>query len=305
MRWGEKRYNSLDFQLKKEFGEKIYKVSLDGGFTCPNRDGTISKEGCIFCSDRGSGEFTGDSKKSITIQINEQINFLNKGENKKYIAYFQNFTNTYGEVAYLRKIYMEALLHPNIVALAIATRADCLDDNVLELLDELNKEYFIWLEIGLQSIHEESAKLINRGYGLDTFNKSIDKLKKINIKFVVHLIIGLPYETREHILKSIEYMNKIMPWGIKIHLLYIIRGTSLHNLYLEKPFNIFSKEEYVALLIEIIEKLDENIGIHRLTGDGVKESLIEPKWSLNKRDILNKINSKLKNKNTWQGKEKV
>lgn len=302
MFWGEKRYNNLDYQLKKEFGEKVFKVSLDGGFTCPNRDGKIGHKGCIFCNDTGSGDFAGDRQKSINNQIDEQIEFLGKGKDKKYIAYFQNFTNTYAPIEYLRKIYMEAINHPNIVGLAISTRADCLGVEVEELLMEFDKLTFLWIEIGLQSIHDKSAKIINRGYEFSVFDVTIPKLIKNNLKIVVHVIVGIPHETKEETLETIKYLSKINIWGIKIHLLHIIRDTELHRYYEKSQFKVYGKEEYIDFVVEIIENLNKNIVIHRLTGDGTWSTLIAPLWSKDKRGVLNGINKSLKEKETYQGK---
>ncbi len=302
MFWGEKRYNNLDYQLKKEFGEKVFKVSLDGGFTCPNRDGKIGHKGCIFCNDTGSGDFAGDRQKSINNQIDEQIEFLGKGKDKKYIAYFQNFTNTYAPIEYLRKIYMEAINHPNIVGLAISTRADCLGVEVEELLMEFDKLTFLWIEIGLQSIHDKSAKIINRGYEFSVFDDTIPKLIKNNLKIVVHVIVGIPHETKEETLETIKYLSKINIWGIKIHLLHIIRDTELHRYYEKSQFKVYGKEEYIDFVVEIIENLNKNIVIHRLTGDGTWSTLIAPLWSKDKRGVLNGINKSLKEKETYQGK---
>ncbi len=302
MFWGEKRYNNLDYQLKKEFGEKVFKVSLDGGFTCPNRDGKIGHKGCIFCNDTGSGDFAGDRQKSINNQIDEQIEFLGKGKDKKYIAYFQNFTNTYAPIEYLRKIYMEAINHPNIVGLAISTRADCLGVEVEELLMEFDKLTFLWIEIGLQSIHDKSAKIINRGYEFSVFDDTIPKLIKNNLKIVVHVIVGIPHETKEETLETIKYLSKINIWGIKIHLLHIIRDTELHRYYEKSQFKVYGKEEYIDFVVEIIENLNKNIVIHRLTGDGTWSTLIAPLWSKDIRGVLNGINKSLKEKETYQGK---
>jgi len=302
MYWGEKRYNSLDYCLKNSFGEKVFKVSLDGGFTCPNRDGTLSNEGCIFCSESGSGEFTGNRKNRIYNQIDEQIEFLGKGKDKKYIAYFQNFTGTYGNVQYLRNIYEDALRHPNIVGLAIATRADCLDVEVLELLHELNQKTHLWIEIGLQSSNDTSAKLINRGYETKIFSDKMKELHRLNIKVVAHVIIGLPNEKVEDVLETIKFINENRVWGVKLHLLYILKNTKLHELYEKEKFRIFTKEEYIELIAKIIGILDKNIVIHRLTGDAPWKDLVEPKWSTDKKGILNGITKLLKEKDFYQGK---
>ena len=302
MRWEEKRYNNIDYQLKKRFGEKVFKVSIDAGFTCPNRDGTLSDKGCIFCSENGSGEFAGDRRESIKSQIDNQIEFLKKGKDRKYIAYFQNFTNTYSNVEYLRKVYEEALSHENIVGLAIATRSDCLEEDILELLSELNKITFLWVEVGLQSANDTSAEFINRGYKFQKFETIQKRLYVRNIKLVVHVIVGLPCEAKNEIFETVKKLNELYIWGIKIHMLYIIKNTSLHEYYINNTFDFYKREEYVELIVSLIGHLNKNIVIHRLTGDGEAEMLIEPLWSLDKRRVLNAINSMLKTKDIWQGK---
>lgn len=304
MIWGEKNFNNIDYYLKEKFGEKIFKVSLDGGFTCPNRDGTLSYKGCIFCSENGSGEFAGNRKNSITNQINEQINFLGKGADKKYIAYFQNFTGTYGNIDYLRTIYEEAIKHPNIIGIAIATRADCLSEEVLGLLSELNEKTHLWIEIGLQTVNDKTAEIINRGYKTEIFTEKMKELNKRNIKTVTHVIIGLPNENKNDVFNTIDYINEQKSWGIKIHLLYILKNTELFEYYKINPFEIMEKEEYISLVTEIISRLDKEIVIHRLTGDAPWKDLHEPKWSTDKRGILNGINKILKEKKIYQGKER-
>ena len=304
MIWGEKSFNNIDYYLKEKFGEKIFKVSLDGGFTCPNRDGTLSYKGCIFCSESGSGEFTGNRENSITNQINEQIKFLGRGEDKKYIAYFQNFTGTYGNIEHLRSVYEEAIKHPNIVGLAIATRADCLSEEVLELLSEFNEKTHLWIEIGLQTVNDKTAEIINRGYKTEVFTEKMKELNKRNIKVVTHVIIGLPNENKNDVFSTIDYINEHKTWGIKLHLLYILKNTGLLEYYKSNPFEIMEKEEYISLITEIISRLDKKIVIHRLTGDAPWKDLYEPKWSTDKRGILNGINKFLKEKKIYQGKER-
>ena len=304
MIWGEKSFNNIDYYLKEKFGEKIFKVSLDGGFTCPNRDGTLSYKGCIFCSESGSGEFAGNRKNSITNQINEQIKFLEKGVDKKYIAYFQNFTGTYGNIDYLRTIYEEAIKHPNIVGIAIATRADCLSEEVLGLLSKFNEKTHLWIEIGLQTINDKTAEIINRGYKTEIFTEKMKELNKRNIKVVTHVIIGLPNENKNDVFSTIDYINEQKTWGIKLHLLYILKNTGLFEYYKSNPFEIMKKEEYISLVTEIISRLDKKIVIHRLTGDAPWKDLYEPKWSTDKRGILNGINKFLKEKKIYQGKER-
>lgn len=304
MIWGEKSFNNIDYYLKEKFGEKIFKVSLDGGFTCPNRDGTLSYKGCIFCSESGSGEFAGNRKNSITNQINEQIKFLEKGVDKKYIAYFQNFTGTYGNIDYLRTIYEEANKHPSIVGIAIATRADCLSEEVLELLSEFNEKTHLWIEIGLQTVNDKTAEIINRGYKTEIFTEKMKELNKRNIKVVTHVIIGLPNENKNDVFSTIDYIIEQKTWGIKLHLLYILKNTGLFEYYKSNPFEIMKKEEYISLVTEIISRLDKKIVIHRLTGDAPWKDLYEPKWSTDKRGILNGINKLLKEKKIYQGKER-
>ncbi len=304
MRWNDKRYNSLNYNLKKRFGTKVIKLSIDGGFTCPNRDGSVGKKGCIFCSEMGSGDFAGCSDRSGSIheQMKHQILLLKeKWPNAKYIAYFQNFTNTYDKVENLRSIFEEALSFENVVGLAIATRSDCLGDDVLELLGELNKKTYLWLEIGLQSHSDKTNDFIRRGYSNSLLEKSLEKLHQMKIETVLHVIAGLPYESHEDFLKSIRYVNKLNASGIKIHLLHILKNTELHELYLKEAFHIFDYEEYIKLVCDAIEILNKDIVIHRLTGDGPKDLLIEPRWTLDKRRTLNGINKELNRRDTYQG----
>ena len=294
----KKRYNSLDNYFKNTFGEKIYKVSLDGGFTCPNRDGTLSTKGCIFCSESGSGDFAGSRRLSINEQIEEQLKLIeNKFPSGKVIAYFQNFTNTYADVEYLRKIYYEALSHSRVIGLAIATRPDCLGENIIELLSEINNKYFLWVELGLQTINEEVAKIINRQYSLKTYEEAAEKLKSRNIKFVTHIIIGLPGEKENDSLDTALFSEKCGTWGIKIHLLHIIKNTKLETLYKKNELKIQKKDEYVKKVVKILQNISYNIVIHRLTGDGNRDTLIAPLWSLNKRDVLNSIEKEMKMEN--------
>lgn len=300
-----KRYNSLDNYFKLTFGKKIYKVSLDGGFTCPNRDGKLSKKGCIFCSERGSGDFAGKRGDEIYNQIEEQLKLIEKKfPEGEVIAYFQNFTNTYADVNYLREIYTRALSHPRVVGLAIATRPDCLGEDVLDLLDELNKKYFIWIELGLQTINEEVARKINRQYPLQTYIDATKKLNERKIKFVTHIIVGLPYEDEEDPLKTAVFAEECGTWGVKIHLLHVIKNTILEELYNRNELKLQKKDEYVKKIVKILANLSYNIVIHRVTGDGDKNSLIGPLWSLNKRDVLNSIDKLMKKENVTQGSMK-
>ncbi len=298
------RFYSLNNYLKEKFGFKIQKVSLDGGFTCPNRDGKISFKGCLFCSDRGSGEFTGERGKSITEQIDEQLEFIQK-KNKDgcVIAYFQNFTNTYGNVEYLKKIYYEALSHEKVIGIAIATRPDCLDDDILNLLSEINKKFFLWIELGLQTAKDNIAEIINRGYKTKCYIEACRKLNEKNIKFVTHMIVGLPQETKQNLFDTVNLVNSVHSWGIKIHLLYILKNSRLEKYYKEHHFKVYEKDEYTSTVVKLLEKLNPEIVIHRLTGDAKKEDLFLPMWSADKRGVLNDIQKKLKLNNTYQGRE--
>lgn len=290
-----RRFYSLNDFFKDEFKDKIFKVSLDGGFTCPNRDGKVANGGCIFCSDAGSGEFAGNRRKSITEQIDEQLEFLkDKVKDKKVIAYFQNFTNTYGDVDYLREIYYEALNHPKVLGLAIGTRPDCIEDDTLELLKEINEKHFFWIELGLQTIDDKVAKIINRGYPLSTYLETSKKLKESGIKFVTHMIVGLPTEEREDILNTAKCIVQSGAWGIKIHSLHIIKGTPLERLYNDTNFKVFTLDEYVDIVVTVLKLLPDKMVVHRVTGDGKKDEVVEPKWSLNKRKVLNEIEKELK-----------
>lgn len=301
----KEKINTINNFLKEKFGEKIYKVSLDAGFTCPNRDGTLAYGGCSFCSESGSGEFTGNKSKSIYEQIDEQIKFIEKKfKGNKFIAYFQNFTNTYGELDYLEKIYNDALSHPNIIGLAIATRPDCIDDDILNLLETLNKKTFLWVELGLQTINDEVAQAFNRAYKTEIYEKCCQKLKEKNIKFVTHIIIGLPYEKENDYLKTTIFAENCGTWGLKIHLLYVNKNTKIELLYNNSILKTQQKDEYVNKVVNILENVSYNIVIHRMTGDGDKKNLIAPLWSLNKKDVLNSIHKLLKTKNSYQGKLK-
>ena len=289
--------------LKEKFNEKIYKVSLDGGFTCPNRDGKVSRGGCIFCSENGSGDFTATKLKSIHAQIEEQIDLVSKKyKGDKYIAYFQNFTNTYAEVSYLRKIYQEALSHEKIVGLAIATRPDCLGDDVLELLAKLNKKTFLWVELGLQTLNNDVAKYFNRAYETEIYKEASEKLNRLNIKFVTHIIIGLPKEENDDYLKTAIFAQNCGTWGIKLHLMYVVKNTPLEKLYLNGDLKVNTKEEYVEKVVNVLENISSEIVVHRLTGDGDRETLVAPLWSIKKIDVLNSIHKELKRRNTYQGK---
>lgn len=300
--WNDKRYYSLDYYLKQKYGEKVYKISLDGGMTCPNRDGKIGVGGCIFCSAGGSGDFAAPKTDSVTSQISNAIDGISRSKSvgSKFIAYFQAFTNTYAPVEYLERLFTEAMNHPNIVGLSIATRPDCLPDDVLELLAKLNKIKPIWVELGLQTSNESSAKFIRRGYPLSVFDNAVMKLNDLGIETIVHIILGLPYETHEDIFNSIKHVSKFPIQGIKLQLLHVIKGTDLEK-YLD-DFHILSMDEYIDLVIACLEILPEHVVVHRITGDGPKDLLLAPQWSCRKREVMNRINQELAKRNTWQGR---
>lgn len=288
-------YLSFNKYLKDKFGQKVYKISLDGGFTCPNRDGKIDTRGCIFCSKGGSGDFAQNRDLSITEQIESGKKIVEKKiKSGKYIAYFQAFTNTYAPVEILRAKYSEAINHPDIVALSIATRPDCLGDNVIELLDEMNKIKPVFVELGLQTIHSDSAKYIRRGYSLEVYNEAVKKLKNIGVNIVVHIILGLPNESEEDMLESVKYVCQSQIDGIKLQLLHIIAGTDLAKDYEKGLFKTLEFDEYVELIAKCVAIIPKNIVIHRLTGDGAKKDLIAPLWSADKKRVLNAINKALR-----------
>lgn len=289
------KYTTLNNYLKERFGEKVYKIALNGGFTCPNRDGKIGTRGCIFCSKGGSGDFAESPDLTITEQIeNGKKRLEKKIKNGKYIAYFQAFTNTYAPVEKLRAIYTEAINHPDIVALSIGTRPDCLGDDVLALLDELNKIKPIFVELGLQTINEDTARYIRRGYTLEVYDKAVADLHKIGINVVTHIILGLPGECKNDMLKSVEYACKVTD-GIKLQLLHILNGTDLAKDYEQGKFEVLTLEQYTEIIKECVQIIPKNVVIHRLTGDGAKKDLIAPLWSADKKTVLNTINRALNN----------
>lgn len=302
--WGEKPYYSLDYYLKQTFGRKVYKLALDGGMTCPNRDGTLGNEGCIFCSKGGSGDFAEPFTVSISRQIERAKRSVSaKISNGAYIAYFQSYTNTYAPCEYLETIFSEAIAHPDIVALSIGTRPDCLPPDILELLSRLNHIKPVWVELGLQTIHENTAKTICRGYELSCFETAVEQLKKAGITVIVHVILGLPGETETMMLDTIRYLSHLKPAidGIKLQLLHILEGTKLNELYQAEPFPILSIDEYISLLLSCVRLLPPDIVIHRLSGDGPKKLLVEPLWSANKRFVLNSIAKAFKETGAYQG----
>lgn len=294
--FGEQRFHSISTWLKRQFGEKTIKLAIDGGFTCPNRDGSKGHGGCLFCSDNGAGEFASNVEDQIQL-------YADKWPNARYLGYFQNHTNTYAPVEELREKYEAILANPKIEGLVIGTRPDCLSEEVLDLLGEINKTHFLWIELGLQTMHEETAELINRCYSLDVFEDAMEGLRSRGIKTVVHLILGLPGETREMMLDSVRYVaNQPDLFGMKLHLLNVVKGSRMALDYSEyQPFA--SIEEYVNLVVECLELIPPQVTIHRLTGDAPRSILITPPWSFNKRTILNSINEQLHLRDTWQGKK--
>ena len=301
--WNGKRYHSLNYFLRNKFGEKIYKISLDGGFTCPNRDGKVAKGGCTFCSARGSGDYAGSRILSISEQFEDRkVMMEKKWKDGKYIAYFQAYTNTYAPVEELRRKYDEALAQKNVVALSIATRPDCLDKDVLDYLEELNKKTYLWVELGLQTINDNTARNFNRGYDLEVFDKSIKELQKRGIEVVVHTIFGLPGETKEDMLKTVDYVAHSGAQGIKFHLLHLMTGTKMVEQYESGELQLLSKEDYIDLICKGIAMIPEEMVVHRLTGDAPRQSLIGPMWSLKKWEVLNDIDKALVDNDIWQGK---
>ena len=293
---------TLSDYCKEKFGTKVYRLSLSTGCSCPNRDGKAGRGGCSFCSEGGSGEFA-TKVKPVEVQIEEAKERVKskfpkdiKEEDKKYIAYFQSFTNTYGDVDRLGGIFKTAVLRDEIAAISIGTRPDCLEDDMLALLDELNKIKPVWIELGLQTIHEDSAKAFNRGYSLPVFNKAYMELKKRNIEVIVHVILGLPGETDKDMYETVRYLANLSPKldGIKFHLLHILKNTRLEREYREKPFKILSLDKYTEILINCLRILPESVVIHRMTGDGDKRLLVEPLWSGDKKRVLNTINKAIR-----------
>lgn len=309
--WNGKRYHSLDYELKKTFGKKLYKLSLNGGMSCPNRDGTIDTRGCIFCSKGGSGDFSATASLPITDQIEEAkalvSNKLSSHKNIQYIAYFQAYTNTHAPISYLEKIYTEAINHPDIAVLSIATRPDCLGEDVLSLLNDLNKIKPVWIELGLQTIHEDTARWMRRGYKLSVFDEAVRRLNSKGIDVIVHTILGLPKETKNDMLMTMEYIGGLsnlgLVQGIKLQLLHVLEGTDLGWFYLDGKF-IYSitMNDYIDMVITCLEHLPKNLVIHRLTGDGSKKILLAPSWSGNKKLVLNTLHRRMKETDSWQGK---
>lgn len=311
MDWNGKPYHSLDYEMKRRFGTKVYKIALEGGMTCPNRDGTIGTGGCIFCSAGGSGDFAvplqgaaGMTEESVHRQIDLAISRISRKMGSSpgaYIAYFQSYTNTYAPVSYLRQLFTAAILHPEIRVLSIATRPDCLPEEVLDLLEELNQIKPVWIELGLQTIHPDTARLIRRGYELDCFTDAKNRLRRRGLEVIVHVILGLPGENRTQMLETISWLGSNDIQGIKLQLLHILKGTDLALLYEQTPFPVMSMEEYLDLVIDCVSLLPPEIVIHRITGDGPKNLLIAPLWSANKRLVLNTLTRRFQERGITQG----
>ena len=297
-----KRYHTLNYFYKTKFNSKVFKVSLNAGFSCPNLDGTLSNKGCIYCSNSGSGEFAGNVNDDLVTQFNNVKDMIShKWPNSKYIAYFQAHTNTYAPVTTLKEKYESVLNLNNVIGLSIATRPDAISDDCLDYLEELNKRTFLTVELGLQTIHEKTSILINRCHTLECFKNCVNKLRKRNINVVVHIINGLPYETKEMMIGTVKYLNNLDIQGVKIHMLHIIKGTNLEKLYKETNFHVLTKDEYVDIVCDQLEYLREEIVINRITGDPKIDDLIEPFWLVKKFDVLNSIDKEMVRRNSYQG----
>ena len=294
------KQKTVNQYLKEKYGQKIYKIAIDGGFTCPNRDGRLDTRGCIFCSAGGSGDFAEDRSLSVTEQIEKgkrrveskmPADQISKGN--KYIAYFQAFTNTYAPAERLKSLYMEAVEHPDIAAISIGTRPDCLPEDVLNLLEEINRIKPVWVELGLQTIHEKTAEYIRRGYPLSVYDEAVKELKKRNIEIITHVILGLPGESEEDMLETVRYVGESRVQGIKLQLLHVLKGTDLEKDYRDGLFRCMTMEEYIDLISDCLDILPDDIIIHRMTGDGPKRILIAPEWSGDKKRVLNELHKRI------------
>ena len=299
-----KRYHTLDYYYKNRFHEKVFKVSLDAGFSCPNIDGTVGYNGCIYCSKLGSGEFAGNKQEPIEVQFNKVKEImLKKWPNAKYIGYFQAHTNTYAKVEKLNELYTKILNEPGVIGLNIATRPDAITEECLDYLTELNKKTYLTIELGLQTTNEKTSKLINRCHTLTCFEEMVNKLRERNIDVVVHIINGLPYETKEDMINTAKYLNSLDIQGIKIHMLSILKDTPLEKLYEKEHFRMLTKEEYIDIVTDQLELLRPEIVIHRITGDPKVDDLVEPNWLVKKFCVLNDIDKEMAKRNTYQGKK--
>ncbi len=300
---GGRRYYSLNDYCKDTFGEKVYRLSLNGGMTCPNRDGTCGTGGCDFCSEGGSGDFAAPAGDPVSVQLAKaRARISSKTDCKKFIAYFQSFTNTYAPVSYLRELYTEAMKPEEIVALSIGTRSDCLPDEVLALLAKLREEKPIWIELGLQTMHNETLTNMHTHTTSEQFKQAVDRLHTLQIPVIAHVILGLPGETKAMMLDTIRYLAKLPISGVKLQLLHVLHGTALADRYKNAPFTMMELEEYCNLVVDCLELLPPDVVIHRMTGDGPRRLLIAPDWSTDKKRVLNTIHHLLKERNTWQGR---
>ncbi|MDF2557486.1 MAG: family radical protein [Bacillales bacterium] len=299
----EKRYLTLNQHLRETFGQKVMKISLDGGFDCPNRDGTVAFGGCTFCSSEGSGDYAGRRTDSIEKQFREiKTKMHNKWKEGKYIAYFQAYTNTHAPVEVLRDRFEPVLLEENVVGISIGTRPDCLPDNVVEYLADLNKRTYLWVELGLQTIHEETGNLINRAHDYETYVRGVEKLRKHGIQVCTHIINGLPGETREMMMETVQAVTKLDVQGVKLHLLHLLKGTPMIKQFEKGQLKFMSQAEYVNLVCDQLEILPPNMVIHRITGDGPIHLMIGPMWSMNKWEVLNAIDDEMRLRGSYQGR---
>lgn len=301
--FGDKRYYSLNEYCKQTFGNKVYRLSLNAGCSCPNRDGHLSYGGCTFCSEGGSGDFAADYNVSISAQIAEaKTRIRKKTDCDKFIAYFQAYTNTYAPISHLRRVFTEAINEPEIVALSIGTRSDCLSDEILDLLEELSHTKPVWIELGLQTIHNQTHAKLNTHTTVEMYDDAVSRLQARGIPVITHVILGLPGETTEMMKETISHVAALPVAGIKLQLLHILKGTKLALEYEDEPFPLFKLEEYCDFIVDCLEIMPSNIVVHRLTGDGPRKLLIAPLWSTDKKRVLNTIHKRLKERNTWQGK---
>ncbi|HZG83923.1 TIGR01212 family radical SAM protein [Paenibacillus sp.] len=301
--WGDKRFHTWNYEMRERFGTKVFKVMLDAGFTCPNRDGAIATGGCTFCSARGSGDFAGSRRDDLVVQFrNIRDRQHEKWPNAQYIGYFQAYTNTYAPVSELREYYETILAQPGVVGLSIATRPDCLPDDVIEYLAELNQRTYLWIEMGLQTVHERTSQLINRAHDTDMYLRAVEKLRAHGIRVCAHIIYGLPQETHEMMLETGDAVSRMDVQGIKIHLLHLMRKTPMVKQYEAGLVRFLERDEYVGLVVDTLERLPPEMIVHRVTGDAPRELLIGPMWSLRKWEVLNAIDAELVRRDTWQGK---
>ncbi len=300
--WGGKRYNPFNHHLKKQFGCKVYRVSIDAGFTCPNRDGTVAGGGCIFCCERGAASIGAERKLSIADQVRAGMEVMRKkNKAEKFIAYFQSFTNTYADVDTLRRYYDEALTVEGVVGFAVSTRPDCLDDAVLDLLTEYHEKTFLLVELGMQSVHDKSLEKINRGHNYAQFSGAFSRLKERSLRLCLHAIIGLPGETRQEMMQTADILGEFAPAGVKLHLLHALKNTELARMFERGEWTPLEMDDYVTLVCDFLERLHPETLTHRLTGDPLRGHLVAPDWSINKWEVLNAIDAEMKNRGSWQG----